>query len=203
MSTDDLHPLVRDAARGRLPAWSRLEPRRREHAERVGVLLERWATARGETPAEVTRWTAAGWLHDALRDEDPEALRARVEGPLAGLPGPILHGPAAAARLRRDGVADEALLRAVAYHTLGHGSLDALGRALYCADFLEPGRDFDAEGRAALRARMPDELDAVTAEVAARRVGHLLVGRRQLHPATVDFWNGLVTDEPWERVWER
>lgn len=192
MSADELHPVVRDAARGRLPGWAEVEPGRREHVERVAALLETWATLRGEAPSDVARWTAAGWLHDALRDADPEALRPLLDGSPAELPGALLHGPAAAARLRRDGVADEELLRAVAFHTLGHPDLDDLGRATYCADFLEPGRAPRPEWRASLRERMPGELDAVTREVLAARIGRLLERGLRIHPATVEFWNRTV-----------
>jgi HD superfamily phosphohydrolase YqeK len=109
-----------------------------------------------------------------------------------------LHGPAAAERLREEGVADEELLAAVAYHTIGDPSFGQLGRALYAADFLEPGRTFRAEWRAELRERVPAELDAVVLEVARARVAHVrevhgfsdepgLVGRAR----TVAFLNQL------------
>lgn len=183
------HSLVRAAARGRLPEWAEATPERRDHMERVGALLEEWATARGEAPDDVIRWTAVGCLHDALRDASPERLRALLEPPLSELPGPVLHGPAAAARLRGEGVDDEALLRAVAFHTLGHPELDALGMALYAADFLEPGRSIRPEWRARLRERMPEELQAVTREILGARIRYLVEGGRRLFPATVDFWN--------------
>lgn len=183
------HSVVRAAARGRLPEWAEAAPERRDHMERVSALLEAWATARGEAPDDVIRWTAVGWLHDALRDASPERLRALLEPPLSQLPDRVLHGPAAAARLRDEGVDDEALLRAVAFHTLGHPELGALGMALYAADFLEPGRSLRPEWRAGLRERMPDELEAVTREILGARIRYLVESGRPLFPATVDFWN--------------
>ncbi|HUH14052.1 MAG TPA: hypothetical protein VMK65_13135, partial [Longimicrobiales bacterium] len=64
----------------------------------------------------------------------------------------------------------------------------------YLADFLEPGRDFSVEWRASLRQRMPEELDAVLAEVLAARLGHLLEERRAIRPETLSFWNGLASE---------
>ena len=87
---------------------------------------------------------------------------------------------------------DGELLTAVAYHTIGHASLTRLGRALYSADFLEPGRTFEPEWRAELRARMPEELDDVTREIVAARIAHVVRRGLDLLPETVGFWNALV-----------
>lgn len=187
-----LHPLVRAAAGGALPEWARASPGRRRHMERVADLLERWARAFGLEDLETTRWRAAGMLHDVLRDADPQALRPLVAPELRDRPGGMLHGPAAAARLREAGVADDALLLAVAWHTMGHPGLDRLGRALYLADYLEPGRDFDSERLAMLRDRVPDDLGAVLREVAARRIHRSLEKGRPLLEPTISFWNDLI-----------
>jgi nicotinate-nucleotide adenylyltransferase len=96
--------------------------------------------------------------------------------------------------LRAEGVADPSLLRAVAYHTLGHPEFDDLGRTLYVADFLEPGRASLPDVREALRARMPGELDAVAREVASLRIRHLVERGLPLRPETVGFWNVLAAE---------
>lgn len=199
-SAGTLHPVVRRAADGALPGWARTDPERRTHMARVARLLERWVRERGGEDEEALRWRAAAFLHDALRDAPPGELRATLDGELGGWPATLLHGPAAARRLRSEGVEDEELLRAVAYHTVGHPDFGALGMALYCADFLDPGRRFRPEWRADLRARLPDDLEGVTLEVAAARIGHLLDERRALHPATSAFWNRLVAARTPERA---
>jgi 2-amino-4-hydroxy-6-hydroxymethyldihydropteridine diphosphokinase len=177
-----------------MPDWAEASPRRREHALRVADLMGSWAVDLGLDAVGVDRWRAAGLLHDALRDADPEGLRSRVSPDLRDLPAFVLHGPAAAERLRVDGVADGGLLRAVAYHTLGHASLDALGKALYAADFLEPGRDFLNDWRADLRARVPTELDAVVMEVLAARIAHLIERGRPVRSETMGFWNSMARE---------
>jgi len=193
-STERLSAVVRAAARGDLPAWARVTPPRREHVARVVALLDEWAVALGLGEEERAEWLAAGWLHDSLRDADPQGLRPLLPAAQASLPPWLLHGPAAALRL--EGVASESVRAAVAYHTIGHPTLDRLGKALYLADFLEPGRDFSVEWRASLRERMPAELDAVLVEVIASRIQHLLEVRKPIRPETAAFWSSVVGTEP-------
>ncbi len=181
------------ARRGKLPEWAVVSAERRDHIGRVAALMEEWAAGLELSSQERERWGAAAWLHDALRDADGEGLRGEVEPAYRDLPAPLLHGPAAAARLP---AADAELAEAVRYHTLGHPALGRLGRALYLADFLEPGRDFEEEWRAGLRARMPGDLEGVLREVVRARIRHLLTADRPIRAETVDFWNSLVSDCP-------
>ena len=102
-----------------------------------------------------------------------------------------MYGPAAAARLRGEGFSDEGVLTAITYHTVGHPSLDRAGRALYLADFLEPGRNFDPIGRATWRARMPYDLDNVLCEVLAARIQHMIASHRPMRSETLAFWNQI------------
>jgi 2-amino-4-hydroxy-6-hydroxymethyldihydropteridine diphosphokinase len=178
-------PLVRAAAEGRLPEWTQAKPRRREHMGRVAALMREWAQALRLPDDDVARWTAAGWLHDALRDADPDELRPRVPAEFRELPGKLLHGPAAAERL--SGQVDDEMRVAIRCHTVGSPRFGTLGRALYLADFLEPGRTFDPEWTASLRRRMPGEMDAVLAEVVEARVGHVIENGGTVHPETKAF----------------
>lgn len=177
-----LGPVVCAAARGELPEWARASEKRRAHVARVAALMGEWAEALGLPEEERTRWLAAGWLHDVLREAPPEELRPVVPEAFRGLPGKLLHGPAAAERLAAE--ADPELLDAIRYHTLGSPRFGRLGRALYLADFLEPGRRYEPEWTASLRARMPAEMDAVMREVVRARVRHVTESGSTLHPET-------------------
>ncbi len=190
-----LSPVVRAAARGELPAWAGMGTERRAHVSRVVELMDRWARALGLSEEDRVRWCAAAWLHDALREAPPEELVPVVPAELRDLPPLLLHGPAVAERLA--GEADEAVVNAVRFHTVGHPALDRLGKALYLADFLEPGRDFSREWRAELRDRMPVDLDGVLREVLGARIRHLLDERRPIRPETAAFWSSLVAPGPW------
>jgi 2-amino-4-hydroxy-6-hydroxymethyldihydropteridine diphosphokinase len=184
---------VERAAAGELPSWAEVKPKRKAHIERVALLVAEWALARPVDEAERKRWLAAAWLHDAFRDAQPETLRPLLSDEFADWPGPLLHGPASAAKLRGEGETDEPLLRAIAYHTVGHSEFDAAGRALYLADFLEPGRTFDPVGRAVLRARMPQDENSVLREVLRNRMAHLITSHKKIRRETVAFWNSTAS----------
>lgn len=191
------HPLVAAAARGELPPWADAGAARVAHMRRVARLLDGWAGERGLDDAARARWRAAGMLHDVLREAEPASLVPLVPPSLRDLPDSLLHGPAAATRLREEGVRDEGLLEAVAYHTIGRAGLGSLARMLYAADFLEPGRTFEPAWRAELRGRMPEDEPAVLAEVVAARIGHLVASRSKVRPESLEFWNALVEEEGW------
>jgi HD superfamily phosphohydrolase YqeK len=151
-----------------LPPWARVSAGRLRHIERVTALLDHWAAARQLSAADASAWHDAGRWHDALRDAPVEDLRAIGE-PL-GLPPEAWHGPAAAARLAQDGEARVDVLEAIRWHTVGHRAWSTVGRALYCADHLEPGRG-DADGRRAqLAADFVDDPEAVFRAVVIARV---------------------------------
>lgn len=158
---------------------------------RVSALMGEWAAALRLDDDAQRRWRAAGFLHDVLREVPPDELRPLVDESLRDLPGKLLHGPAAAVRLREHGVTDEPLLRAVTFHTLGHPDLDELGRALFIADYIEPGRRYDPVRLAALRARMPGARASVLLDVLRARIGRLLAEGRPMRNETIAFWNSL------------
>lgn len=189
----DLSDVVRAAARGELPEWTQASVERREHMGRVAGLMSAWSEAMGLGPRDRIRWAAAGWLHDSLKEADEEELRALVPRELADLSGPLLHGPAAAERLRHE--ADAEMLDAIRYHTIGEPRLGTLGRALYLADFLEPGRKARAEWRAELRERMPGEMAVVLPMVVEARVRHMAGKGQPIRAETEAFRISLGTAE--------
>lgn len=163
-----------------LPPWAQVSPQRRAHIERVVALLDEWATAMDVPARERERWLRAGWLHDALRDAP---LRDR-----------LAHGPAAADRAAAEGERDRGVLDAVRHHTLGYAGWDDVGRMLYLADFLEPGREASGarSDRAELAARVPRDRDGVLREIARRRTEWVLRSDWPLPVETVAFWNSVV-----------
>ena len=162
-----------------LPSWAVVTPARRAHVERVAALIATWATAMKVPERERARWVSAAWLHDALRD--------------APAANELAHGPLAAERAAQDGLTDQGVLDAVRYHSLGFAQWDDVGRMLYLADYLEPGRAFDQELRRSLAARVPGERDVILQQVAGRRIARVIEERWPLPRETVDFWNALIT----------
>lgn len=157
--------------------------------ERVAGLLDTWARGLGVPSGERERWLRAAYFHDALRDADPKTLGAFAPDPWGILA--LWHGPAAAAAAERDGETDRGVLDAIRYHSVGYAGWDDVGRMLYLADFLEPGRSFERTERAGLAARVPKDPGEVLRDVARRRLTWLLRAGAPLLDQTVDFWNAL------------
>lgn len=170
-----------------LPEWAVVSDRRREHIRRVVDLLARWAVALDLPEDESSRWTAAGILHDALRDADEPMLRALTgEG---SRPAELLHGPASAVRAEQEGERRQDVLDAVRHHTVGFAGWNRTGRALYMADFLEPGRRFLVAERAFLALQVPLAFEAAFRQVVRLRLEWSLSQGGQLFPETVELWN--------------
>lgn len=178
-----------DADTIELPPWARVSARRRAHIARVTSLLLQWADTMRITPDERRSWRDAGLWHDALRDAPDETLRELAPG--LSYPVEMLHGPAAATRLARDGEARMDVLDAIRWHTVGCGTWGRTGRALYLADFLDPGRRFMREDRATLAAKVPDSFDAVLRQVVRIRLEWSLREGNQLFPETIALWNAV------------
>lgn len=176
-------------ARSELPAWAEMSDARRAHVERVVELLDTWAIMLDVPSAERQLWLDAGLWHDALRDANEAELRSLVPG--SELPVSMLHGPAAATRLAADRETRVELLEAIRWHTVGCATWGRAGRALYMADFLEPGRKFAASERAFLAKHVPADFDGVFREVVRQRLAWTIREGKALHPPTVELWNAI------------
>lgn len=172
-----------------LPTWAVASPRRQAHIARVNALALSWADAMRIEREERDAWSDATRLHDALRDAGEAELRALV--PLLDWPASLLHGPAAAARLAEEGERRTAVLEAIFWHTVGNVRWDRTGRALYMADFLEPGRQFDREKRATLAATVPDDFDEAFRNVVRMRLAPTVASGEQLRPETAAVWESV------------
>jgi HD superfamily phosphohydrolase YqeK len=156
----------------------------------VAALVAGWAEEMGVPEPERRRWLKAVWLHDALRDAPRDELERWA--PSSQGPAELRHGPASAARAKAEGETDRGVLDAVRYHSVGLAEWDMVGRMLYCADFLEPGREFAPERRAELARRLPTDPAGVLREVARDRLKQMIASAWLLPEPTVRFWNSLV-----------
>jgi HD superfamily phosphohydrolase YqeK len=177
----------------------RLDGARRVHVAAVAETIERVAQAWSAQDREAT--LRAAWPHDAWRTESPEAATAVIRAageepdPWAVRHAPVLlHAQAAAAWGRADaGERDPRVLLAVRHHPTGHADWGELGRALYVADFCEPGRSFAASvGAERLVERAAEGLPgltAVAAEVLALRLARSIRRAQPIHPDSWRAWN--------------
>ena len=170
-----------------LPDWACVTEKRKGHITRVVTLLMRWADELGVGDEERQTWRDAGLLHDALRDAPEPELR-RLSGDQTR-EEELLHGPAVANLLASQGATNTSLLDAIRFHTVGSPRWDRAGRALYMADFLEPGRAFLKRDRAILAKQVPHDFDGVFRQVLRARLEHALREGFTLFPETVGLWN--------------
>lgn len=170
-----------------LPSWAQVSDKRRAHIARVVALLDRWAEELGLPADEASRWRAAGVLHDALRDAPEPMLRALTGD--GTRPAEILHGPAAAVRAEQDGERRADVLDAVRYHTVGFPNWERTGRALYMADFLEPGRTFLKAERAFVADQVTRDFDGAFRQSVRLRLEWSLSQGGELFLETVALWN--------------
>jgi HD superfamily phosphohydrolase YqeK len=172
-----------------LPPWAIVSDKRRAHIERVTALLARWAGTLQLSDAERTAWIDAGRWHDAVRDAEEATLRAMTGD--AVRPVGMLHGPAAAVRLLEQGEQRVDVLDAIRWHTTGSAAWGRCGRALFMADFLEPGRTFAQADRAYLASRVCDDFDGTFRQVVRLRLEWSLREGKSLYPETVTLWNAV------------
>lgn len=189
----ELFPRSWDAGEMGFPSWACVEPGRRAHIDRVAGMLAAWGIAMDVGVSEWRRWVKAAMLHDAVRDL-PDDEQARAAGPEWNVPS-LRHGPAAAALAERNGERDTGVLDAVRYHTVGYAGWDQVGRMLYLADYLEPGRSFQHAERAWLAAAVPGDPDGCLVEVARRRRTWLLESGLDVPPVTAAFWKHVGVDD--------
>lgn len=173
-----------------LPEWAEVTDKRHAHITRVTGLLDQWASELRLGKKEATAWHDAGRLHDALRDASETTLR-ELAGDVAGYTLEMLHGPAAAERLLTAGDTRADVLEAIRHHTVGSVGWGRLGRALYMADYLEPGRKFSRADRAYLAAQVPRDFDGSFRQVLRARLEWSLREGMRLYPQAVELWNAV------------
>jgi HD superfamily phosphohydrolase YqeK len=164
-----------------LPVWACVSKKRLAHIERVTSLLRAWGAAMRLDPKEANAWIDAGSWHDSLRDASEEELR-EITGDHT-TPEALLHGPAAATRLERDGENRRDVLDAIRFHTVGSPDWGRTGRALYMAD--------SREDRHFLAAQVPNSFDAVFRQVVRFRLDWSVREGNHIFPETVALWNSL------------
>jgi len=180
--------MVQLAASG-LPVWAQVGEKRLAHIQRVTSLLRAWGAAMRLPPDEANAWIDVGTWHDALREASERELRA-ITGDRTSPLG-LLHGPAVASKLEADGERRQNVLDAIRYHTVGSAHWDSTGKALYMADYLEPGRKFLAEDRGFLASQVPHNFDGVFRQVVRFRLEWSVREGNHIFPETVALWNSL------------
>lgn len=136
-----------------------------------------------------------GLAHDICKNESDEILLKTVEKDGIGIDDiekerpNLLHGRAAAIILKNEfGVTDNSVLNAVAFHTFGYEGIDALGKIIYIADKIEPGRPDTEEFRLFAETA---SLDSLMIKVLDRRNDYVLKKGGKIHPFTKKMYNQI------------
>jgi predicted HD superfamily hydrolase involved in NAD metabolism len=176
------------ALRPVVDAWldAHLTAGRAAHSRRVGQTARLLAERFG---ADADRAELAGLLHDVAREQSGAQLLAatRAAGrPVDYLeemaPMPCLHGPVGADMVREAfGVVDEALLSAIARHTVGGERMTREEQIVFVADAIEPGRG-DAPWLADLRAAAERDLALACRRAYDHTFEFLLRHGQPIHP---------------------
>ena len=158
------------------------------HTVRVARLAERLAAAHGESTA---RARTAGMLHDLARLYDGKRLMRECEDRGLAIDdferaNPIVLHARLGAELAREryGIADEAILSAIARHTVAARNMSRLDMIVYLADGLEPGRDY--EERSDLEALAFRNLDLAMVAVIRSSLDYLDARKLAVAPQTLE-----------------
>ena len=128
-------------------AKSVLTESRYAHSVRVAEYARHLAKEYKEEGVSPALAYFTGLAHDICKKCSDEELVKLVEADGLGIDNVettrlnLLHGRAAAIVLQKKfGINDESVLKAAAFHTFGYEGIDALGKIIYIADKIEPGR---------------------------------------------------------------
>ena len=146
----------------------------------------------------------AALLHDCAKVSKEEQRR------LAGFYGmdtnryapAVIHGPLGARRARDEyGIMDEAVLQAIAVHTVCRAGMSDLDKVIYLADKIEPGRDY--QGVEQIRAAAEISLDRGTLACIEYTMQYLKEKGQVADPGTYAAREELINKIQEVTIWNR
>ncbi len=106
----------------------------------------------------------------------------------------LLHGRASAIILKNKfGIKDQSVLNAVAFHTFGYEDIDALGKIIFIADKIEPGREPETEKFRNLAGKI--SLNELMLKVIDDRSAYILKKNGSIHENTKKMYNKIKLEE--------
>ena len=165
------------------------------HIHRTTVLAGELAQMHG---VDVEACELAASTHDLFRSEPDFVQISAAEkygipiGDLETTTTMLLHGPNAAAWLENEaGLTDIRVLEAVRWHTFGWPEIDDIGKILYLADKLEPGKVTADPSLAAIRNTADIHPDKALLALLQKRIEAQLAKGLEVHPFTLELIENL------------
>ncbi|HEX3030408.1 MAG TPA: bis(5'-nucleosyl)-tetraphosphatase (symmetrical) YqeK [Clostridia bacterium] len=171
-----------------------LKAKRFEHSVNVMNESVRLAALYGENEE---RAAFAGLLHDCAREiKGIEAIElCRKFGididEVSYRQPELLHGALGSILAKKDfGVDDEAVLKAIRYHTTGHPGMTLIEKIVFLADYTEPARDFP--GVQEIRHKADKNIDDAILTAMNSTINFVLKKNTLLHMETINARNHLL-----------
>ncbi|MFN2364728.1 MAG: nicotinate-nucleotide adenylyltransferase [Halarsenatibacteraceae bacterium] len=103
----------------------------------------------------------------------------------------LLHGPASAylTEIKFD-IRDSQILEAIRYHTIGHPDLSLIGKIVFLADKIEPGRDYP--GRDAIYSLSLKNIDQAILKLTDHNLQYLTDRNIEIHPNLILLRNKIL-----------
>src|SRR5690606_29604756 len=102
----------------------------------------------------------------------------------------LWHGPVASFMIEQEyGVEDEAIKKAIYYHTTGRANMSDLELIVFVADYIEPGRSFP--GLDEVRDMAQKDLVGAAWMVSRNTINYLMEKKNSIYPDTFHAYNDL------------
>ncbi len=152
----------------------------------------------GQYGADAEKADLAALLHDIAKYWPVKKMEAVIRG--HRLPEELLdydkelwHAPVGAFVAQTElGVADQAVLDAIRYHTSGRAGMTLLDKVVCLADYIEPGRNFP--GVAEIRKLAESNLEQAMLAGFDSTIRFLLDHHKRIFPLTLEARNALIAE---------
>jgi len=147
--------------------------------------------------ADAEKARIAGILHDCAKNmgkEEEEKLLKKygiVTDDIQKRSHALIHSMLGMYIARDEyGIDDEEILNAIYWHTTGRAGMSLLEKIIFIADYIEPGRDFDAAEK--IRKHAYEDLDKCVLMCADSTIMYLIERGKLIHPYTLETRNDAI-----------
>jgi len=173
---------------------TRMPKKRYVHTLGVMETAIRLAKVYGESEKDAE---VAAILHDIMKFADRDTMKhiivqQQMDSTLLAFHHELWHAPVGAYVAKYEfGVSNPDVLNAICYHTTGRANMSKLEKIIYCADMIEPNRQFP--GVDDLRQQDEHGLNLLMKACVKQSIQFLLLKNQPVYPDSIHCYNDLVT----------